>query len=98
MQEIPPEAIQRALLTVDSKEAVLGESGDLLQPIEQGLITPDHIHAEIGELVLGRKTGRVDEEQITVFKSVGVAVQDAMAGRLAMQNAQKLGLGETVDW
>lgn len=98
MQEIPAEAIQQALLTVDSKEAVLGESGDLLQPIQQGLITPDHIHAEIGELVLGRKNGRENDEQITVFKTVGVAVQDAMAGRLAMQNAQKMGLGETVDW
>ncbi|MBW8011295.1 MAG: hypothetical protein FVQ83_08650 [Chloroflexi bacterium] len=98
MQEIPSEVILRALLTVDSKDAVLGESGDLLQPIEQGLITSDHIHAEIGELVLGRKKGRVDDQQITVFKSVGVAVQDAMAGRLALENAQKMGLGETVDW
>jgi ornithine cyclodeaminase/alanine dehydrogenase-like protein (mu-crystallin family) len=98
MQEIPSEVIQQAQVIVDSKDAVLGESGDLLQPIEQGLITSDHIHAEIGELVLGRKTGRVDDQQITVFKSVGVAVQDAVAGRLALENAQKMGLGETVEW
>jgi ornithine cyclodeaminase/alanine dehydrogenase-like protein (mu-crystallin family) len=98
MQEIPAEAIQRAYATVDSRSAVLSETGDLLTPIQQGLFGEDHIQAEIGEIVLGQKPGRQDAQQITYFKTVGVAVQDAAAGRLALENAHKLGLGQEVDW
>jgi ornithine cyclodeaminase len=98
MQEIPAETIKRALVTVDSRSAALAESGDLIQPMQQGLFDENHVHAEIGEIVLGRKSGRTSDEQITYFKSVGVAVQDAMAGRLALENARKLGLGQQVDW
>lgn len=97
MQEIPAETIKRAMVTVDSKEAVLSETGDIIQPIQKGLITPDHIHAEIGDIVLKRKEGRKDEQQITYFKSVGVAVQDALAGRLALENAVKFSLGHHID-
>ena len=97
MQEIPSETIQRALVTVDSKDSVLAESGDLIQPIQEGLITADHIHAEIGEIVLNRKPSRQDDDQITYFKSVGVAVQDTLAGHLALENALKLSLGRNVD-
>ena len=97
MQEIPAETIKRALVTVDSKDSVLAETGDLPQPIQDGLITADHIHAEIGEIVLNRKPSRQDDDQITYFKSVGVAVQDALAGRLALENALKLSLGRHVD-
>jgi ornithine cyclodeaminase/alanine dehydrogenase-like protein (mu-crystallin family) len=62
------------------------------------LISTDHIHAEIGEILLNRKPGKEDESQITFFKSVGIAVQDAVAARLALINAQKLGLGQIVNW
>ena len=98
MQEIPAEAIQQALVVVDSRSASLAESGDLIQPIQQGLFGEDHIHAELGEIVLGKKSGRAEDGQITYFKSVGVAVQDAMAGQLALDNAKKMGLGQHIDW
>lgn len=98
MQEIPTETVARALVVVDSREAALAEAGDLIQPIQQGIISGEHIHAELGEIVLGRKQGRTHSEQVTFFKSVGVAVQDAVASRLAMQNAQALGLGQQVNW
>lgn len=98
MQEIPAKTIARALVVVDSRSAVLTEAGDLIQPIRQGIITESHIHAELGEIILGRKPGRTDEAQITCFKSVGVAVQDANAARLALQNALKMGLGQRVTW
>lgn len=98
VQEIPPETVIEALVVVDSKEAALAETGDLIQPIRQGLIGPDHVHAELGEIVLGRKTGRDSDSQITFFKAVGVAVQDAVAARLALDRAQQLGLGQTVEW
>lgn len=97
MQEIPAETIQRALVTVDSRTSVLAETGDLIKPIQQGLFGEEHIHAEIGEIVLGHKTGRQDDQQVTYFKSVGVAVQDALAGSLALENALKFSLGRHVD-
>lgn len=98
MQEIPAETIQRSLLVVDSRQAVLNETGDILKPLQSGLIDEGHIYAELGELVLGQKTGRKNASQITCFKSVGIAVQDAAAARLALQTAQHLGIGHQVKW
>ena len=96
MQEVPAETVARALVVVDSRSATLAETGDLLQPIKAGLFGEEHIHAELGEIVLGRKEGRRSPEQITYYKSVGVAVQDAMAAQLALQNARKNRLGTDV--
>ncbi len=96
MQEVPPETVRRAMLVVDSREAALSEAGDIIQPIKEGRITADHIHAELGEIILGSKPGRSNNYQITFFKSVGNAVQDAAAAQLALQNAQKMGLGQKV--
>ncbi|GAB4504793.1 MAG: ornithine cyclodeaminase [Anaerolineales bacterium] len=98
MQEIPAETMRRALVVVDSRSAALAESGDLIQPIRAGLFDEGHIHAELGEIVLGRKAGRQSPEQITIFKSVGLAVQDAVAAQLALQNADKMRLGQMVNW
>lgn len=98
MQEIPAETIKRAMLVVDSRQAVLSETGDIRKPIQAGLINEEHIYAELGDLVLGKKTGRQDSSQITCFKSVGLAVQDAAASTLALQTAQRLGIGQSVEW
>ena len=96
MQEVPAETVARALVVVDSRSATLAETGDLLQPMQAGLFGAEHIHAELGEVLLGRKTGRQSADQVTYFKSVGVAVQDAMAAQLALQNAQRMGLGTEI--
>jgi ornithine cyclodeaminase/alanine dehydrogenase-like protein (mu-crystallin family) len=96
MQEIPPETVQRALVVVDARSAALVESGDLIKPIHSGLFGEDHVHAELGEIILGRKPGRQSAQQITYFKSVGVAAQDVMAAQLAVDNARRLGLGQEV--
>ena len=93
MQEIDTTTILNALVFVDSLESVLTEAGDLLIPINQGLITEDHVHAEIGELKNGTKTGRTSAEQITLFKSCGVAVQDAVSASIALKNAENKKLG-----
>jgi ornithine cyclodeaminase/alanine dehydrogenase-like protein (mu-crystallin family) len=98
MQEIPIETICRALVVVDSRAACLSEAGDLLQPIRQGRIGEGHIQAELGEIVQGKHPGRTTELQVTLFKSVGVAVQDAAAARLALRRAADLGLGQSVPW
>ncbi len=97
VQEIDALTVQQALVVVDSREATLAETGDLIIPIQQGLITASHIHAELGQIVAGMKDGRTHPQQITLFKSVGTAVQDAIAGRLALTNAAQMGLGVLVD-
>ncbi len=97
-REVPPETVRRALVVVDSRHAAWEEAGDLIQPMQAGLIGHEHIHAELGELVLGRRPGRADDQQITFFKSVGLAVQDAVAARVALENAARLNLGQEVAW
>jgi ornithine cyclodeaminase len=96
--EIPAETVRRALVVVDSRDAAWQEAGDLIQPLNAGLIDRDHIYAELGELVLGRRPGRSDDQQVTFFKSVGLAVQDAVAARHALDNARRLKLGREVEW
>jgi len=96
MQEVPSETVARAFVVVDSLSATLAETGDLIKPMQAGLFGKEHISTELGEIVLGRKAGRSSSEQITYFKSVGVAVQDAMAAQLALKHAREHGLGEEV--
>lgn len=98
VREIPDETIVRAKVFVDHREAALEETGDLIQPIAAGLIDADHIEAELGELVLGKHKGRTGARQITLFKSVGIAAQDAAAGRAAFVTALHKGLGAVVPW
>jgi alanine dehydrogenase len=96
MQEIPPETVLRAKVVIDHREAALAEAGDLLTPIEQGLMAAEHIHAELGEIVTGARPGRESEEEITLFKSVGVAVQDVAAAEAVLAAAREIGLGTTL--
>lgn len=96
MQEVDITTIQRSLIIVDSRESVLAEAGDLLVPLHNGAIIESDIHAELGEIIAGTKDGRTTPDQITYFKSCGLAVQDAAAARLALENALQLNLGTVV--
>ena len=93
MQELPPQTVARALLVVDSREAVWAESGDLIIPRREGRISESSVHAELGEIVSGGKSGRTSDEQVTLFKSVGNAVQDVSVGARILEEAKKKGLG-----
>jgi alanine dehydrogenase len=93
MQEIPPETVLRAKVVIDHHESSMAEAGDILIPLGQGLMTEDHIYAELGEIAAGNKPGRTSPEEITLFKSVGVAVQDVAAASTVLAAAQRLGLG-----
>jgi ornithine cyclodeaminase len=99
--EVDAEAVRKSWVVVESREAVLasgpGGANDLKWPIRDGLIGEDHIQAEIGELISGAKPGRTSVEQITLYKSVGVAVQDAIAARLVLDAAVKQGVGREVE-
>ncbi|RMF83455.1 MAG: ornithine cyclodeaminase family protein [Nitrospinota bacterium] len=96
MQEVDAETVRRALVVVDARESVLAEAGDLVIPLQRGEITLEHIHAELGEIIAGHKPGRTSPEQITYFKSCGVAVQDAVAARIALERATAACLGTVV--
>jgi len=98
MQEVPAETLRRAKIFVDSRSASLEESGDLIQPMRAGIFDESHICGELGEVVLGGIPGRQSADEITYFKSVGVAVQDAMAAQVALNNARKMGIGREVDF
>jgi ornithine cyclodeaminase/alanine dehydrogenase-like protein (mu-crystallin family) len=76
MQELDPWLIRDARVFLDQAEPCLKESGDLIKPITEGIISETHIAGEIGDFLLNRIAGRESEEQITIFKSVGVAIQD----------------------
>jgi alanine dehydrogenase len=96
MQELPAETVVRAKLVIDHHESSMAEAGDLIIPMSQGLFGHDHIHAELGELVAGRKAGRESDDEVTLFKSVGVAVQDVAAAARVLAAAERLGLGVEV--
>jgi ornithine cyclodeaminase/alanine dehydrogenase-like protein (mu-crystallin family) len=84
VREIPGETVRRASLFVDERRSCLEEAGDLIIPIREGLIREDHIRAEIGLVLAGLAAGRRSEGEITLFKSVGNAVEDlAVAGLVA---------------
>ncbi len=76
MQEIDPRLMRDARIILDQKEPCLKESGDLIKPISEGIISENDIAGEIGDLLLNRIAGRESEDQITIFKSVGLAIQD----------------------
>jgi ornithine cyclodeaminase len=97
MQEIPEQTVGRARLVVGSREACLAETGDLIIPIRNGLITEADIYAELGEIAAGLKPGRDNADEITLFKSVGNAVQDVSVARRVMEEARRLGLGVEVE-
>ncbi|MFQ5710350.1 MAG: ornithine cyclodeaminase family protein [Candidatus Geothermarchaeales archaeon] len=97
MRELDEVIVRRSRVVVDSREAALEEAGDLIIPISQGLITADHIYAELGEIVAGEKRGRVSDDEITLFKSVGLALQDVSTAVRLFELAQEMKVGKTVE-
>jgi ornithine cyclodeaminase/alanine dehydrogenase len=83
-RELDTRIIGEAKVVVDSMEAIMDEAGDILIPISEGAITADHIHAELGDVVNGVKEGRTPQDRLTVFKSVGIAIQDSSVASLVL--------------
>ena len=100
-REVDGETVAAALVVIESRAAALapppGGSNDLLWPIRDGLIGAAHVHAELGELVTGARPGRENTRQITLYKSVGVAVEDAAAAGLVLRLARERGIGRTIE-
>jgi alanine dehydrogenase len=93
-REIDSLCIQRSKVIVDSRDRALREEGELLIPISEGVIEPSHIYAELGEIIAGRKQGRLNEEEITLFLSGAIAIEYVAIGIRAYQEAQKKGIGQ----
>lgn len=96
-RELDTETISSSKVVVDSKEAALKEYGELIIPLGEGLISPQNIYCELSDIVSGKKEGRVNSEEVTVFKSGGLAIQDTAVAYLAYTNALKLGVGTKID-
>ena len=92
MQEIDSETIRNAFLVIDSCQSALIETGDIVKPLKEGVITPEHIRSEIGEIINAKKHGRSSQHQLTFFKSCGVAVQDAVTAAITLKNAERKNL------
>jgi len=96
-RETDPRLVARALLVVDSRAAAMQESGDILLAMADRCIGADHIHAELGEVASGAKPGRRDAAQVTLFKSLGLAIEDAVSAGLAWRRAIAAGVGLQLD-
>jgi ornithine cyclodeaminase/alanine dehydrogenase-like protein (mu-crystallin family) len=84
-REMPTALIARARVFVDSRPGALKEAGELLLPIKEGAIDERHIAGELGEVAAGRVAGRRSPREVTIFKSLGMAVEDVVAARLAVE-------------
>ncbi|HET6798586.1 MAG TPA: ornithine cyclodeaminase family protein [Gemmatimonadales bacterium] len=96
-RELDSDAVRRARVYVDRRESALNEAGDILFPKREGTITDDHIVGELGDLLLDRIAGRRSPEEITLFKSLGLAVEDVAAAYHVYHKAMTGGLGTRVE-
>jgi ornithine cyclodeaminase/alanine dehydrogenase-like protein (mu-crystallin family) len=95
-RELDSQTMVDASLFVDRRESTLNEAGDFLIPQREGLIGPEHIRAELGEILLGTAAGRTSDDEITLFKSLGIGVEDLAAGELVLQRAEAEDAGTVV--
>ena len=98
-RELDGATLAAATLFVDRRESTISESGDYLFALKEGAISgPEHIRAELGEVLTGTHPGRVAQDEFTVFKSLGIAIEDLVAAELAVARARSAGLGTEIDW
>src|SRR5207253_105874 len=93
----PNEERRRNPIVVDSKEQARLEAGDFVQPLEEGSIHWANIH-ELGQLIVGRYTGRADPADVTLFKSLGIAVEDIAVAARVHAKAKEAGVGKMLEW
>jgi ornithine cyclodeaminase/alanine dehydrogenase len=96
-REVEVELLRGSRVVVEYKEQAFQEAGDLVVPMKAGEINADIVAAELGEVVTGAKAGRTSNDQITLFKSIGVAIEDVSVGALAYEKATSQGVGTVVE-
>ena len=95
-RELDTEIIKRSKFIGDSREACFNEAGDIIIPLNAGEIHETHFYAELGDVVTARKEGRISDDEITIFKSNGLAVQDAATAKLVYDKAREQGIGTEI--
>ena len=96
-RELDSAAVVRARVYTDRRESALNEAGDLIIPMREGAITAEHIVAELGEVIVGKATGRGSPEEITLFKSLGIAIEDLASACHVYARAEREQVGVVVD-
>ena len=96
--EIDNETVARSRLFVDFKDSALALAGDFRRAKEAGLVTDDHIVGSIGEVLTGKVAGRTSDQDITLFKSLGMVSEDLVSADFVLQEAERRGIGVVVDW
>lgn len=96
-RELDTVAVRQARVFVDSRAGAMAESGDVLIPIAEKAISPSHIVGEIGEVLAGKVRGRTNDNDITLFKSLGMAVEDVATAQFIYQRARQQGRGQEID-
>jgi ornithine cyclodeaminase/alanine dehydrogenase-like protein (mu-crystallin family) len=97
-RELEVETVAAAALFCDSRESVVAEAGEYQLAVQQGAIPgEEHIRAELGEVIAGARPGRTDAGELTLFRSLGIGVEDLAAAQLAVRTARRLGLGAEVE-
>jgi ornithine cyclodeaminase len=96
-RELDTVAVKKARLFVDRRESALSESGDILTPLAEKAIREDHIRGEIGEVLIGQAEGRKSSREITLFKALGLAVEDLASVHLIYSRAVQQGVGTLVE-
>jgi ornithine cyclodeaminase len=97
-REIDTRTMAEACLFVDRRESALNEAGDYLIAAQEGAIGPEHIRAELGEVLTGALPGRRSDDEVTVFKSLGLAIEDLAAAAHVYRKAQTTDVGEWVEF
>lgn len=97
-REIDSATMVAATLFVDRRESALNEAGDYLLAAQEGAIGPDHIRAELGEVLIGAARGRTTSDEITLFKSLGIAIEDLAAAAYIFKKAQQQDVGAWVEF
>jgi alanine dehydrogenase len=96
-RELDSTIIRRSKFIGDSREACFKEAGDIIIPVAEGAVTESHFYAELGEIITGKKPGRLNDREITIFKSNGLAIQDVAAAQLVYKRAMASGIGTNIE-
>ena len=97
-RELDTETVAHASFFTDRRESCLNEAGDYVLAAAEGAVEPDHIRAELGEVLAGMHPGREHEDELTVFESLGIAVEDLAAAELVVRRARERGVGAEVEF
>ena len=95
-RELDSDIILRSKFIGDSKEGCFSEAGDIMIPLKEGIIDENHFFAELGDVITGKKEGRANDTEITIFKSNGLAIQDTATAKLIYDRAVEAGVGTEV--